>query len=173
MQRLQKLEKKYNKFLSTIPIKLNQAGVIPIIFAVSLVSFPQMIVGFLESMKYITVESGSFLEILKNLSQNTLYYGIIYFALVFFFTFFYTAVTFDPKKMAENLAKGGTYVPGIRPGEDTEKYFGDVTTRVTFFGALFLALVAVVPIVISELSGNPNLIIGGTSILILFLLVLI
>lgn len=157
---------KAQNITSTIPIKLNQAGVIPIIFAVSLVSFPQLIVGFLESIGYITVEAGSFLEILKNFSQEPLYYGFVYFALVFFFTFFYTAVTFDPKRMAQNLAKGGTYVPGIRPGEDTEEYFGNVTTRVTFFGALFLASVAVIPIVIGEVSGNPNLIIGGTSILI-------
>ena len=90
----------------------------------------------------------------------------MYFVLVFFFTYFYTAVTFDPKKMAENLAKAGTYVPGIRPGEDTERYFAEVTTRVTFFGALFLAAVAVLPIVIAELTGNRNLMIGGTSILI-------
>jgi preprotein translocase subunit SecY len=125
-----------------------------------------MIIGFLESMKYIVIENGSFLEILKNFSQEPMYYGIVYFALVFFFTFFYTAVTFDPKKMAENLAKGGTYVPGIRPGEDTEEYFAQVTTRVTFFGALFLSSVAVIPIVIGEITGNSNLIIGGTSVLI-------
>lgn len=157
---------KAKNIVSSIPIKLNQAGVIPIIFAVSLVSFPQLIVGFLESINYITVEAGSFLEILKNFSQEPLYYGFVYFGLVFFFTFFYTAVTFDPKKMAENLAKGGTYVPGIRPGEDTEEYFGKITTRVTFFGAFFLASVAVIPIIIGEVSGNSNLIIGGTSILI-------
>jgi preprotein translocase subunit SecY len=157
---------KAKNIVSSIPIKLNQAGVIPIIFAVSLVSFPQLIVGFLESIGTITIEAGSFLEILKNFSQEPLYYGVVYFSLVFFFTFFYTAVTFDPKKMAENLAKGGTYVPGIRPGEDTEEYFGKITTRVTFFGALFLASVAVIPIIIGEVSGNSNLIIGGTSILI-------
>jgi len=153
---------------STIPIKLNQAGVIPIIFAISLLSFPQMIVGFLQSIGKVSanLSEDSILYILANFSHQYLYFGIAYFLLVFFFTFFYTAVTFDPKKMAENLAKGGTYVPGVRPGEDTEEYFGKVTTRVTFFGALFLAFVAVTPIIISQVTGNQNLVIGGTSILI-------
>ncbi len=154
---------------STIPIKLNQAGVIPIIFAIALLSFPQMIVGFLQSIGKVSanLSEGSFLYIIANFSQQHLYFGMAYFALVFFFTFFYTAVTFDPKKMAENLAKSGTYVPGIRPGEDTEEYFGKVATRVTFFGAFFLATVAIMPIVVSQITGNANLIIGGISILII------
>lgn len=153
---------------SSVPIKLNQAGVIPIIFAVSLLSMPQMVIQFLQSIGKVSANlaEGSVLYVLANFSQQYLYFGIAYFLLVFFFTFFYTAVTFDPKKMAENLAKGGTYIPGIRPGEDTEEYFGKVATRVTFFGAFFLAFIAITPIIISQVTGNQNLVIGGTSILI-------
>lgn len=149
---------------SSIPIKLNQAGVIPIIFAVSLISFPQMILQFLQEMEGIDLPS--WLEKAANISQDPWLYGTLYFILVFFFTFFYTAVTFDPKKMAENLAKGGTYIPGVRPGEDTEEYLGKVTTRVTFFGGLFLASVAILPIIVAQVTGNQYLFIGGTSILI-------
>ena len=155
---------------SFIPIKLNQAGVIPIIFASVLISLPQVVVSILQLGK---VETWSWLQSLVDVSSNpsanlmySIYYGIAFFILVFFFTFFYTAVTFDPKKMAENLQKGGTFVPGVRPGEETEEFFAKVTTRVTFVGALFLSSVAVIPFVVSGLTGNPNLAIGGTSILI-------
>ena len=85
---------------------------------------------------------------------------------IFLFTFFYTAVTFDPKKMSENLQKAGNFIPGIRPGEDTEDFLGKITTRVTFIGAMFLAFVAVFPVVVGKLTGMGNLIVGGTSILI-------
>ncbi len=149
---------------SSIPIKLNQAGVIPLIFAVSLIAFPQMIFGFMQQAG--SIEAGSWLEKAANFSQDPLQYGIVFFLLVFFFTFFYTAVTFDPKKMAENLAKGGTFIPGVRPGEDTEEYLGKVTTRVTFFGALFLSLVAVIPIIVGVIIGNPNFFVSGMSVLI-------
>lgn len=155
---------KASKIASTIPIKLNQAGVIPIIFAVSLISFPTMLFSFLQTVT--DSAAGGWLEKAANFSQDPWAYGIVYFLLVFFFTYFYTAVTFDPKRMAENLAKSGTYVPGVRPGEDTEKYLGDVTTRVTFFGGLFLAVIAILPIVIAQITGNQSLSVGGTSILI-------
>ncbi|PID83245.1 preprotein translocase subunit SecY [Candidatus Campbellbacteria bacterium] len=155
---------KAQKIASTIPIKLNQAGVIPIIFAVSLITFPSMIFSFLQTVS--GAAAGGWLEKAANFSQDPWAYGIVYFFLVFFFTYFYTAVTFDPKRMAENLAKSGTYVPGVRPGEDTEKYLGDITTRVTFFGGLFLAVIAILPIVIAQITGNQSLSVGGTSILI-------
>ena len=154
---------KAQSLTSFIPIKLNQAGVIPIIFAISLVSFPQMISGFMSSLG----SSGAFMEGFSNFMQNPLYSGIIYFGLVFFFTFFYTAVTFDPKRMAENLQKQGAFVPGIRPGEETEDYFGKITTRVTFLGALFLATIAVMPNILQAVTGSAALSIGGTSLLIL------
>jgi preprotein translocase subunit SecY len=147
-----------------LPIKLNQAGVIPIIFAISILMFPQMIYGFLSSIGMVT--DTSFLATVVDFLNNQLFQGIIYFILVFLFTFFYTAVTFDPKEMAENLQKAGNFVPGIRPGEDTEEFFGKITTRVTFIGAVFLGLVAVLPMLIGGLTGLTYLGIGGTSLLI-------
>ncbi len=149
---------------SSIPIKLNQAGVMPLIFALALISFPQMILSFMQQSG--AIEAGSFLEKIASFSQDPFYYGAIYFLLVFFFTYFYTAINFDPKRMAENLAKGGTYVPGVRPGEETEEYLGKVSTRITFFGAVFLSFVAVIPIAVGVIINNPNLFIGGTSLLI-------
>ncbi len=148
-----------------LPIKLNQAGVIPIIFAISILMFPQMIYGFLSSINI--VGDTSVLATVVEFLNNQLYQGIIYFILVFLFTFFYTAVTFDPKEMAENLQKAGNFVPGIRPGEDTEEFFGKITTRVTFIGAVFLGLVAVLPMLIGGLTGITYLGIGGTSLLII------
>ena len=147
-----------------LPIKLNQAGVIPIIFAISILMFPKMIFGFLTSMDVIS--KTSFLGTVVDFLNQPLYQGIVYFVLVFLFTFFYTAVTFDPKEMAENLQKAGNFVPGIRPGEDTEEFFGKITTRVTFIGAVFLGLVAVLPMLIGGLTGLQYLGIGGTSLLI-------
>lgn len=149
---------------SFIPIKLNQAGVIPIIFAISLLMFPQMIHGFLTAT--MGLQEGSWLEIAVDFLNNPIYQGIVYFILVFLFTFFYTAVTFDPKKMAENLQKAGNFVPGIRPGEDTEEFFGKITTRVTFIGAVFLGSVAVLPMLVGGLTDMEYLGVGGTSLLI-------
>ena len=156
---------KAQQLTSFIPIKLNQAGVIPIIFAISLISFPQMIAGFIGSVESST-GFNTFLQSFIEFMQDPLYSGIIYFILVFFFTFFYTAVTFDPKKMAENLHKQGAFVPGIRPGDDTEDYFAKITTRVTFLGATFLAIIAILPNILQAFTGNRALAIGGTSLLI-------
>ena len=147
-----------------LPIKLNQAGVIPIIFAISILMFPQMIHGFLTSVVGMPAES--WLGTVVDFLNNQLYQGIVYFILVFAFTFFYTAVTFDPKEMAENLQKAGNFVPGVRPGEDTEEFFGKITTRVTFIGAVFLGLVAVLPMLVGGLTGLAYLGVGGTSLLI-------
>ena len=147
-----------------LPIKLNQAGVIPIIFAISILMFPQMIHGFLTSVVGMPAES--WLGTVVDFLNNQLYQGIVYFILVFAFTFFYTAVTFDPKEMAENLQKAGNFVPGVRPGEDTEEFFGKITTRVTFIGAIFLGLVAVLPMLVGGLTGLAYLGVGGTSLLI-------
>jgi preprotein translocase subunit SecY len=151
---------------SFLPIKLNQAGVIPIIFAISILMFPKMINGFLTHMKYISDTSilGKFVVFMDT---HILMQSLLYFILVFLFTFFYTAVTFDPKEMSENLQKAGNFIPGIRPGEDTEDFLGKITTRTTFIGAVFLGLVAVLPMIIQ--AFNPSLTflgIGGTSILI-------
>lgn len=147
-----------------LPIRLNQAGVIPIIFAISILLFPQMIVQLFRNSAnpfWQDVASG-----VTNFLSNQLYYGIIYFLLVVLFTYFYTAVTFDSVKTAENLQKSGAFIPGFRPGDSTADHIGDILSRVTFFGAIFLGLVAILPLVLQGATGINTLAIGGTSLLI-------
>lgn len=147
-----------------VPLRVNQAGVMPIIFALSILLFPQMIAGFFaeSSVTWIASASNSLMMIL----QHQLWYPLIYFLMVFGFTYFYTAITFDPESMAENLHKGGAFVPGIRPGQATEDYFARTANRITFFAALFLGIIAVLPIVLLSATGNTAIAIGGTGILI-------
>ena len=147
-----------------LPLRLNQAGVIPIIFAISILLFPQMIVQLFKNSPNATLQSIS--EGVTSFLGNTLYYGILYFALVVLFTYFYTAVTFDSKKTSEDLQKSGAFIPGFRPGVATENYIGDVLSRITFFGAVFLGLVAVLPIILQGITQINTLAIGGTSLLI-------
>ena len=147
-----------------IPLRLNQAGVIPIIFALSMLLLPQMITNFLSVIDNDTVQT--VVRAVNAFSANQLAYGITYFILVFFFTYFYTAVTFDPDAMSKNLQKSGAFILGVRPGESTAKYIGNVVSRMTFIGALFLGLIAVVPLIAQALSGITSLTIGGTSLLI-------
>ena len=97
---------------------------------------------------------------------NQVFHGVAYFVLVFLFTFFYTSITFDPDNMAENLQKGGAFIPGVRPGESTAKHIGHIVSRLTLFGAAFLGLIAVLPIIIQGITGITTLTIGGTSLLI-------
>ncbi len=155
---------------STLPLRVNQAGVIPIIFALSILLFPQMIAGFLINSNISAIASVA--EFLRNSLANQFIYGILYFILVFLFTFFYTAITFEPHKVAEDLQKRGAFIPGIRPGEHTEDYLGVVVTRITLAGALFLAIIAVLPIVVQWLTGITVLTIGGTALLIVVAVVL-
>lgn len=147
-----------------MPIRLNQAGVMPIIFALTLLMFPTFIANLM---------TGSSVEMLKTIGtfvtrwmQNGWVYGILYFVLVFVFTYFYTAITFDPKQISENLQKQGAFMPGIRPGEPTMEYLTKIVTRTTFIGALFLGLVAVLPSVVQGLTGINTITVGGTGILI-------
>lgn len=149
---------------SHLPLRVNQAGVIPIIFAVSLILFPQMVGGMLAQASNESI--ASFGQSMATLFANQWIYGGAFFALVVLFTYFYTAVVFDPHKIAENLQKQGGYVPGVRPGNETEEYLGRIVTRITLAGALFLGTIAVLPIVISGVTGMTALTIGGTSILI-------
>ncbi len=153
-----------------LPLRLNQAGVIPIIFALSILLFPQMIVQFLARIDNATISSIS--TFLTALLANTLFYGVAYFILVFLFTYFYTAVTFDPDSIAENLQKSGAFVPGVRPGYHTAAYLGKIVTRITFVGALFLGVIAVLPLAMKALTGIQALAIGGTALLIVVSVVL-
>lgn len=153
-----------------LPLKVNQAGVMPIIFALSILLFPQFLFGYLAGVDNAALASFGMQANL--LFQNSVFYSIFYFVLVFFFTYFYTAITFDPQSTAENLQKNGAYVPGVRPGEATEKYIGTVLARTTFIGALFLGIIAVLPLIMQGITGNPNLAIGGTALLIVVSVVL-
>lgn len=153
-----------------LPLRLNQAGVIPIIFALSFLLIPQMFASFFQASS-ISILANASAAILSTF-QNLAVYGALYFILVFLFTYFYTAVTFDPKQIAENLQKNGAFVPGVRPGPSTEVYLGSVITRITFVGALFLGIVAVLPIVMQSITGIQSLTLGGTALLIVVSVVL-
>ncbi len=154
----------YGQTHSFLPLRLNQAGVIPIIFALSILLFPQMVLNILSAFNISWVPGA--LNAVNQFMNNYVYYGLAYFALVFLFTFFYTAVTFDPEQVAKNLQRNGAFVPGIRPGAHTAQYLGNVITRLTLAGALFLAFIAVLPVGMQVLTGVSALAIGGTALLI-------
>lgn len=162
--------KMYGGTSTYLPLRLNQAGVIPIIFALSLLLFPQMIANFLIGVDNTIVQK--IVEIIGFILQNSIVYGALYFILVFLFTYFYTAVTFDPDNIASNLQKSGAFIPGVRPGNSTSEYIGKILTRLTGFGALFLGLIAVLPIITQGLTGFATLAIGGTGLLIVIQVVL-
>ncbi|KND48621.1 MAG: preprotein translocase, SecY subunit [Parcubacteria bacterium C7867-005] len=147
-----------------LPLRVNQAGVIPIIFALSILLFPQMILQFLNTSKIAAVADTA--SKLLALLANQWFYGIAYFVLVFLFTYFYTAVTVDPDQMSTNLQKSGAFIPGIRPGQSTAEYLSKVITRLTLVGALFLSFVAVLPLILRGITGIQSLAIGGTGLLI-------
>jgi preprotein translocase subunit SecY len=156
---------------SYLPLRLNQAGVIPIIFAVSLVLLPSLISQFLSKAANPQIASLA-TSVSRIFSPQSLVYNITYFFLVFGFTYFYTAVVFNPDKISENLQKGGGYIPGIRPGVQTSKYLSFVLSRITMIGGAFLGLVAVLPSFFQKTIGVANLAIGGTGILIVVSVVL-
>jgi preprotein translocase subunit SecY len=147
-----------------LPLRLNQAGVIPIIFALSIMMLPQIITSLLSSVNSVTAQA--FIRFISSVISNQLMYGILYFVFVFLFTYFYTAVTFDPDAISKNLQKSGAFIPGVRPGESTAKYIGNVISRITLVGAIFLGAIAVLPIIVQGVSGITSLTIGGTALLI-------
>lgn len=149
---------------SYLPLRVNQAGVIPIIFAISIMLFPQ----FLAQMSMIiSPEFGTwFNDWVTYLFNNQLIYGLSYFFLVVVFTYFYTSVTFDPKEIAGNLQRSGGFVPGIRPGEPTREFIAKIVNRITLFGALFLGVIAILPIITQAVTGIQTLTLGGTALLI-------
>ena len=162
--------KVYGGVASYLPLKINQAGVIPIIFAISIMLFPQF---FAQIASIFSPDfSVSLQNIVNQFLNNQLIYSAIYFALVVGFTYFYTSVTFDPKEIAKNLQQSGGFVPGIRPGEPTGEFLKGLTKKLTFFGALFLGLIAVLPNLTQLLTGVQTLTIGGTALLIVVSVVL-
>ncbi|MDO8430508.1 MAG: preprotein translocase subunit SecY [Candidatus Taylorbacteria bacterium] len=162
--------KVYGGVSTYLPLRLNQAGVIPIIFALSILLFPQIIANYFSSSANAVVASIS--SSVSTFLANPWPHASIYFFLVFIFTYFYTAVTFDPKQISENLQKGGAFIPGVRPGESTMEYLGKIVTRITLVGALFLGIIAVLPLITQGFTGNQSLAIGGTALLIVVSVVL-
>ena len=150
--------KMYGGHSSYIPLKVNQAGVIPIIFASSLLMFPATIGQFVH-VPWVQKVAGWF-------AWGTPLQTALYVILIIFFTFFYTAVTLDIKNMSENIKKMGGFVPGLRPGKPTTDYLDNVMTRITLSGAIFLALIAMMPHIVVWLTGIEGIYIGGTSLLI-------
>ena len=159
-------QKMYGGVSTYLPLNINPAGVIPIIFALSIMILPTMLASFL---KNVGGPVGSAFGFVASFLQNPWAYGILYFLLVFIFTFFYTAVTFDPKAISTNLQKMGGFIPGIRPGVSTASYLSYILNRVLVVGALFLGLVAIMPSVIQGVTGVQqfSFLIGGTAVLIL------
>lgn len=163
--------KMYGGQSTHLPLRLNQAGVIPIIFAVSLVLIPNLFANYM---------SASSNAVLRNFATNvTLWfnpdgaiYNIAFFVLVVAFTYFYTAVVFNPKKISEEIQKYGGFIPGIRPGTPTAKYLNYILTRITCAGAIFLGLIAVLPSIIKSITDVQTLVLGGTGILIVVSVIL-
>ena len=163
--------KMYGGGSTYLPLNVNPAGVIPIIFALSILLFPTMISGFLGTVP------GAVGTIATNIGKfftDAWVHGILYFLLVVLFTYFYTAVTFDPKAISENLQKMGGFIPGVRPGESTTAYLKHILNRVLFTGAISLGLIAVLPSIVSGVTGVTGFtfLIGGTSLLIVVSVVL-
>lgn len=156
--------KVYGGAMSYLPLRVNQAGVIPIIFAISILLFPQF---FAQILSVVSTDLSLRLnELVAKLLNNQVVYGVLYFVLVVVFTYFYTAVTFDPKEIAKNLQRSGGFIPGIRPGEPSGEFLGKLVNRVTLFGAIFLGLIAILPIITRGITGIATLTIGGTALLI-------
>ena len=156
--------KVYGGISTYLPLRVNQAGVIPIIFALSILLFPQMILQFLENVNSAIISAVS--SVFLNILANVFVYSLLYFVLVFMFTYFYTAVTFDPDSIATNLQKSGAFIPGVRPGKTTAQYIGKILTRITLVGAVFLGAIAVLPLAMQAITGITALAIGGTALLI-------
>jgi preprotein translocase subunit SecY len=147
-----------------LPLRVNMGGVIPIIFAISIIIFPPMVAQFLmRAQAAWLVHAG---EIIVKIFNNQLFYGVSYFILVVAFTYFYTFVIFHPQQIAENLQKQGGFIPGIRPGSNTSEYLNKVVSRIILGGALFLGIIAILPLGMQYLTGIKSLVIGGTSLLI-------
>lgn len=147
-----------------LPLRVNMAGVIPIIFAISVLLFPSMAAQFFVHARSARIADAA--QWVITIFQNQLVYGISYFVLVVAFTYFYTEIVFKPEQIAENLQKQGGFIPGIRPGRHTSEYLANTTHKIIFAGALFLGIIAILPLLMKYFTGIQSLAIGGTSLLI-------
>lgn len=154
-----------------IPLRLNQAGVIPIIFAVSLVLLPSLLSTFLGQVPNHAV-AGFFQRLSAIFSPKGVVYNSVYFLLVVGFTYFYTAITFNPQKIATEIQKQGGFIPGIRPGKSTADFLNYILTRITFAGAIFLGIIAILPAAVQAITSISTFLIGGTGVLIVVSVVL-
>lgn len=165
--------KMYGGMDTQLPLKLNTAGVIPIIFAMSFMIFPNLISQLFSNARTQWIAMGAkWIGKTFSVSPPTVWYGILYFVLVVAFTFFYTSVIFNPKEISENIQKQGGFVPGMRPGTETAKYLGFIIVRITLIGALFLGVISVLPLLIQGAYSSFDTLIGGTSILIVVSVIL-
>lgn len=163
--------KTYGGQATHLPLRLNQAGVIPIIFAVSLVLLPSLLANYLTASKNVALHNVA-VNLTIWFDPNGFIYNALYFILVVGFTYFYTAVVFNPKKISEEIQKYGGFIPGVRPGQETANYLNYILTRITLAGALFLGIIAIFPTVARVFTNVQTLLIGGTGILIVVSVIL-
>jgi len=163
--------KMYGGVSTYLPLSVNPAGVIPIIFAMSILLFPSMIASYFGTYAGMV---GTIATTVGTIFSNAWVYGVLYFLLVVLFTYFYTAVTFDPKAIAENLQRMGGFIPGVRPGKSTSDFMKHILNRVLFTGAIFLGIIAVLPSIVAGITGVTGFqfLVGGTSLLIVVSVVL-
>ena len=153
--------KQYGGNSTNLPIRVNMAGVIPIIFAVSLISFPSIITSF-----FTANPTGWWGKVINWLNTSHPFGAVLYALLIIAFTFFYAQIQFNPVEVADNMKKSGGFVPGIRPGRPTADYLKRITKYITFIGAIGLAILATIPVLMQKFFGIANLSIGGSSLLI-------
>ena len=156
--------------MTYLPLRVNQAGVIPIIFALSILTIPTIVANALATMGNGTLQAVA--VFVQKMLTNGWVHNSLYFGFVFIFTYFYTAVTFDPEAISNNLQKNGAFIPGIRPGVHTAEYLSKILTRITLVGAVFLGAVAILPLIMQSLTRIASLSIGGTALLIVVSVVL-
>ena len=156
--------KMYGGVNTHLPLRVNQAGVIPIIFAISILLFPSLIANFFAHAKTLAIAHAA--TAINSFFQNPMYQGIAYFILVVAFTYFYTAIVFNPDEISENIQKQGGFIPGLRPGQQTADFLYKVLNRITLVGAIFLGLIAVLPNIVQAFTNTTALTLGGTSLLI-------
>ena len=156
--------KMYGGVSTYLPLRVNSAGMIPIIFAMSIMLFPGIVASFFVHSQTSWIAQGAVM--VRDLFANQLFYGAAYFIMVVLFTYFYTAIVFDPKNVAENLQKNGGFVPGMRPGRQTADFLFKVMNRITLVGAVFLGLIAVLPFIGQALTHITTMVLGGAAILI-------
>ena len=166
--------KVYGGASTYLPLRLNQSGVIPIIFALSILLFPQIIFNALAKWAAYPLIASWSQSLALLLTPPSWFYGVFYFLMVVLFTYFYTAVTFDPQMISENLQQSGAFIPGVRPGEHTRDHLANIVTRITLVGAIFLGCVAILPLIIQGLSpdSTQSFAVGGTALLIVVSVVL-